>query len=131
MIVTRTTSVTRRVLPGLFLLLAAGLASAEKLAMPRGMGGVPDIGAIPCSVINEMMVVAPLGTRHSLVTWSAGYLNALTGKTLQEVTDSAGATGGAWTYARLADDLVAYCTANPKAVTRDAVVKLAKDLGTP
>ncbi|MEZ5562830.1 MAG: hypothetical protein R3F27_07750 [Gammaproteobacteria bacterium] len=115
-------------LPALALLLAAGSASAEKLVMPRGMGGVPDIGAIPCEVYNDMMRIGPLGTRHSLITWSAGYLNAVTGKSLQEVVNAADRTGPAWTYDRLGDELTAFCKANPKALTRDAVLSVARAL---
>lgn len=115
-------------LPALALLLAAGSASAEKLVMPRGMGGVPDIGAIPCEVYNDMMRIGPLGTRHSLITWSAGYLNAVTGKPLQEVVNAVDRTGPAWTYNRLGDELTAFCKANPKALTRDAVLSVARAL---
>lgn len=119
----------RAVLGGVVLMLTAGSATADRLVMPKGMGGVPDIGAIPCSVLNEMSVVAPLGTRHSLLTWSAGYLQALTGKTLQDVTDAANAGGGSWTYERLTSELAAYCKDNPKAVTREAAANLARKLG--
>ena len=119
----------RHTLHGLALLLAAGGASAEKLVMPKGMGGVPDIGAIPCEVYSEMVRIAPLGTRHSLITWSAGYLQAVTAKPLQEVVNAADRTGPAWTYDRLGDELTAFCKANPKALTRDAVLSLARSLG--
>lgn len=111
------------------MLLAAGGASAEKLVMPSGMGGVPDIGAIPCEVFSNMIRVAPLGTHHSLITWSAGYLQAITGKPLQEVVNQADRTGSPWTYDRLASELTAYCKARPDASTRDAVVDLGRQLG--
>jgi hypothetical protein len=114
---------------GTLLALTAGGAAAGKLVMPKGMGGVPDIGAIPCSVFNEMIVVAPLGTRHSLLTWSAGYLQAVTGKSLQDVADAADAAGGPWTYDRLAGELAAFCAANPKSATRDAAADLSRKLG--
>lgn len=117
------------VLCALMLLLGCSSAMAEKLVMPKGMGGVPDIGAIPCSVFNEMSVVAPLGTRHSLLTWSAGYLQALTGRSLQQLSDTAGPADQPWTYDRLAAELAAYCEANPQAVTRDAAAALARALG--
>jgi hypothetical protein len=116
-------------LPALALLLAAGTASAEKLVMPDGMGGVPDIGAIPCKVFTDMIRVAPLGTRHSLITWSAGYLQAVTGKPLQEVVNAADRAGPPWTYDRLGNELAAWCKGNPDAVTRDAVAGLAGQLG--
>jgi hypothetical protein len=105
----------------------AAPASADRLRMPQGMGGVPDIGAIPCSLLNEMITVAPLGTRHSLLTWAAGYLNAATGLTLQQAADQA--PGGAWNYDRLAAALGDYCTGNPEQATRDAVLNLASQLG--
>jgi hypothetical protein len=121
---------TRRVLLGGAGLLCTAVALAgEKLVMPRGMGGVPDIGAIPCSVFNEMTVVGPLGTRHSLLTWSAGYLQALTGKSLQEVVDGADSGNAPWTYDRLADALAGYCAKNPQALTRDAAASLSRSLG--
>lgn len=118
----------RQTLPALALLLAASGASAEKLVMPSGMGGVPDIGAIPCEVYNEMVRIAALGSRHSLITWSAGYLQAVTGKPLQEVVNAADRTGPPWTYNRLGDELTAFCKANPESLTRDAVLSLAGSL---
>ena len=118
----------RQALPALVLLLAAGGASAEQLVMPKGMGGVPDIGAIPCEVYSEMVRIAPLGSRHSLITWSAGYLQAVTGQPLQEVVNAADRTGPPWTYDRLGDELTAYCKSNPKALTRDAVLSVARSL---
>lgn len=121
-------SLVRRGLPAFVLLIAASGASAEKLVMPKGMGGVPDIGAIPCEVYSEMVRIAPLGSRHSLITWSAGYLQAVTGKPLQEVVNAADRTGPAWTYQRLGDELTDFCKANPKAMTRDAVLGVARAL---
>ncbi|MCL4790852.1 MAG: hypothetical protein KJ040_02245 [Gammaproteobacteria bacterium] len=115
-------------LPALALLLAACGASAETLVMPRGMGGVPDIGAIPCSVYNEMVRIAALGSRHSLITWSAGYLQAVTGKSLQDAVNAADRPGSTWTYNRLGDELTAFCKANPEALTRDAVLSVAQAL---
>jgi hypothetical protein len=119
----------RRASLALVLLLAGGNAPAGTLVLPPGMGGVPDIGAIPCSVLTKMMVVGPLGTRHSLLTWTAGYLKALSGRSLQELVDAAGTAGRPWTYEQLGDDLVAYCAANPKAVTAEAASSLAGKLG--
>jgi hypothetical protein len=119
----------RHTLAALVLLLAAGGASAEKLLMPKGMGGVPDIGAIPCKVYSEMVRISPLGSRHSLITWSAGYLQAVTGKPLQEIVNAADRTGPPWTYNRLGDELTAFCKANPEALTRDAVLSIARALG--
>jgi hypothetical protein len=118
----------RHALAACVLLLAAGGASAEKLVMPDGMGGVPDIGAIPCGVYSEMVRISPLGSRHSLITWSAGYLQAVTGKPLQEVVNAADRTGSPWTYQRLGDELTDFCKANPKVITRDAVATLATKL---
>mgnify|MGYP003462191156 CR=1 FL=1 len=100
----------RHALPAFALLLSAGGASAEKL------------------VYSEMVRIAPLGSRHSLITWSAGYLQAVTGKPLQEVVNAADRTGPAWTYARLGDELTAFCKSNPKALTRDAVLSVARAL---
>lgn len=118
-----------RAATALALLLAAGGASAEKLVMPNGMGGVPDIGSIPCVLFIDMIRVAPQGTRHSLITWSAGYLESITGKSLQETVNAADRTGPAWTYQRLGDELEAFCRAKPEALTREAVFSLAGKLG--
>lgn len=120
----------RLTLPALVLLLTAGGASADKLTMPEGMGGVPDIGAIPCSVFSAMMERGPLGTRHSLITWTAGYLKAASGKTLQNLADAAGAGGAPWTYQKIGDELEAFCTASPTAMTADAAASVAAKLGT-
>jgi hypothetical protein len=111
------------------LALACGSAAAEKLVMPAGMGGVPDIGHIPCVVFNEMMVVAPLGTQHSLLTWAAGYLKGATGKSLQELADAVPPAGEPWTYERMAGGLVAFCASNPQATTDAAAADLARALG--
>ena len=119
-----------RTLAAVLLVSAAGAASAEKLVMPAGMGGVPDIGAIPCKVFNEMTVIGGPGTRHSLITWAAGYLQAVTGKPLQDVVNAADRSGpAAWTYPRLGDELAAFCKAQPESLTRDAVLNLAGKLG--
>lgn len=118
----------RHALPALVLLLAAGGAPAEKLEMPRGMGGVPDIGAIPCKVFSEMVRISPLGSRHSLITWAAGYLQAARGKSLQELVDATDGKGSPWTYQRLGDELTTFCKANPEALTRDAVESIAQAL---
>jgi len=127
--VKRNSPAPRHTLPAIVLLLASGGAAAEKLVMPAGMGGVPDIGAIPCEVFNNMTRIANPGTRHSLITWAAGYLQAITGKSLQEVVDAADGAGQPWTYARLGDSLAAFCAANPTSGTRDAVASVAKSLG--
>lgn len=118
----------RPALAALVLLFAASGASAEPLVMPRGMGGVPDIGAIPCEVFSEMVRISPLGSRHSLITWSAGYLQGVTGKPLQDVLNAADRTDPPWTYQRVGDELTAFCKANPKVTTRDAVAALAAKL---
>lgn len=110
------------------LLLAAAGASAGRLKMPEGMGGVPDIGAIPCSVFNQMLVVGPRGTRHSLLTWAAGYFQATTGKTLDQLVTAAEAGGQSWDWERLSGHFVSYCAANPKALTSDAVKDLGRQL---
>jgi hypothetical protein len=109
-------------------LLISESAVAAKLKLPQGMGGVPDIGAIPCSVFSEMLVVGPLGTRHSLLTWANGYWYAQTGKATDELLAIAEAGGDSWDFERLTDHLVAYCAANPEAVTRDAVTSLGAEL---
>ncbi|WKZ11644.1 MAG: hypothetical protein QY320_11215 [Gammaproteobacteria bacterium] len=109
------------------LLFGSAGVPAANVKLPAGMGGVPDIGAIPCRVFSQMIVVGPLGTRLSLLTWAAGYFAATSGKTLDEVvTAAAEAGGGEWTFDRLTAHLVDYCAAKPEAATAAAV----RDLGT-
>lgn len=122
---------TRAALGALALCFAAATTTAADLIkLPSGMGGVSDIGAIPCSVFSEMTVVAPQGTRLSLLTWAAGYYAGTSGKTLSEVAAAAGKPGQAWDYGRLTGHLVDYCKANPKAATSEAVIDLGRTLGT-
>ncbi len=116
----------------LLTLLAASLffskaLLAEKIALPPGMGGVPDIGAIPCRVFTEMLVIGPLGTRHSLLTWANGYFYARNEKNLDELI-AAAAAGDDWDFTRLTEHFVEYCAANPEAMTREAVVSLGAEL---
>jgi hypothetical protein len=113
----------------LALCLATTTTAADLIKLPAGMGGVSDIGAIPCSVFTQMIVVAPQGTRLSLLTWAAGYYAGTAGKTLSEVAAAAGKPGQTWDYERLTGHLVDYCAANPKAVTSEAVRDLGRTLG--
>lgn len=108
---------------------AATTTAADLIKLPKGMGGVSDIGAIPCSVFSQMIVVAPQGTRLSLLTWAAGYYSGASGKTLSEVAAAAGTSGQAWDYERLTGHLVDYCGANPEAMTSEAVRDLGRTLG--
>lgn len=115
---------------GLLLALASAGAAAELVRLPRGMGGVSDIGAIPCKVFSQMVVVAPQGTRLSLLTWAAGYYSATSGKALFDVVSAANAGGGPpWDFERLTGQFVAYCAANPEAITSEAVKDLGRQLG--
>lgn len=119
----------RTALAGLLCALAGGGASAELLRLPPGMGGVSDIGAIPCEVFSQMTVVAPQGTRLSLLTWAAGYYAGTSGKTLAEAVAAANTTGARWDFDSLTGHLVAHCAAHPGAVTREAVQDLGRKLG--
>ena len=110
------------------LLLSCNAALGERIRLPDGMGGVPDIGAIPCNVFSEMLVIGPLGTRHSLLTWANGYYYARTEKTTDELVAAAKQTGETWDFERLTDHLVEFCAENPEAVTRDAVNSLGNVL---
>jgi hypothetical protein len=102
-------------------------SAAAPLKLPEGMGGVPDIGAIPCSVLTQMMVVGPKGTRLSLLTWAEGYYFAKTGKSLDEILESRPAEEQN-DFFGLTDHLVDYCAANPEVITRDAVIDLGAKL---
>lgn len=113
------------------LMLAGAPADAAKLKLPQGMGGVPDIGAIPCEVFSKMIVPGPKGTRLSLLTWAAGNFAASSGKSLQELVDAAELAGESWDFDRLTGHMVGYCAANPTALTRDAVADLGQRLINP
>lgn len=110
------------------ILLAGNTALAERLELPKGMGGVADIGAIPCSVFSEMLVIGPLGTRLSLLTWADGYYYAKTARTMDEIVAAAKREGESWDFDRLTDHFASYCSDNPDATTRDAVVSLGEEL---
>ena len=110
------------------LTLISSAAWAERLELPQGMGGVADIGAIPCSVFSEMLVIGPLGTRLSLLTWADGYYYAKTAKTMDEIVAMAKQEGEAWNFDRLTDHFADYCSENPDAMTREAVVSLGEQL---
>lgn len=103
-------------------------SDAEKLRLPSGMGGVPDIGAIPCRVFSEMIVVGPLGTKRLLLTWAEGYYRAKSGKTIDEILEDANSTGHAWNFDSLTGHLVDYCAADPEALTATAVADLGRRL---
>jgi hypothetical protein len=107
---------------------AAGPAVAAKLKLPEGMGGVPDIGAIPCSVLTKMLVVGPKGTRLSLLTWANGYYYATYAATTEELLDAAESAGESWDFDRLTDHLVGFCAKNEDALTREAVIDLGEQL---
>ncbi len=112
-------------------LFFSNVSLAEKVELPPGMGGVPDIGAIPCRVFSEMLVIGPLGTRHSLLTWANGYYYARNGKALDELVAAAKESGEDWDFARLTEHFVAYCADNPQAITRAAVASLGEVLLKP
>lgn len=110
------------------LLVLAQTASADKLRLPEGMGGVPDIGVIPCEVFTNMIKVGPLGTKRLLLTWAQGYYQAQTGKTIDQLIEAAGEAGETWDFVRLTDHFEAYCAADPEALTVAAVVDLGRKL---
>jgi len=107
------------------LLIVSESVLADKLQLPPGMGGVPDIGAIPCDVFNKMIVVGPLGTRRLLLTWAEGYYFAKSGKTIDEILEAADQS---WDFDSLTGHLVDYCAADPEALTSAAVIDLGEHL---
>jgi len=110
------------------LLTVSEAALAGKLQLPPGMGGVPDIGAIPCDVFNKMIVVGPLGTKRLLLTWAEGYYHARTGKTIDEILQDAETAGQSWDFESLTGHFVDYCAADPQALTSSAVIDLGEHL---
>jgi hypothetical protein len=111
-----------------FTLLLSDAALAEKLQLPPGMGGVPDIGTIPCDVFNKMITVGPLGTKRLLLTWAQGYYQAKSGKTIDEILEAAQEAGQSWDFDSLTGHLVDYCAADPEAPTSAAVIDLGEHL---
>jgi len=111
-----------------FTVLLGNTASAEKLQLPPGMGGVPDIGAISCDVFNKMMVIGPLGTKLLLLTWAQGYYHAKSGQTIDEILKAAQEAGQPWDFDSLTGHLADYCAANPEALTSAAIVDLGERL---
>jgi hypothetical protein len=105
-------------------LLLNDTAFAEKLKLPAGMGGVPDIGAIPCEVFNNMIEIGPLGTKRSLLTWAEGYYFAKSGKTIDKILADAHEAGTSWDFDSLTGHFVEYCAADPQALTSAAVIDL-------
>lgn len=119
-----------------FIFLLGNPAGAEKLKLPSGMGGVPDIGAIPCEVFNNMIVIGPLGTKRSLLTWAEGYYFARSDKTIDEILAAAEEAGTSWDFDSLTGHFVDFCAADPQALTSAAVIDLGGRLlnvspGTP
>ncbi len=112
----------------LFINLMSNSALADKLVLPSGMGGVPDIGAIPCDVFNKMIVIGPLGTKRLLLTWAQGYYHAKTGKTIDEILEDAEKAGQSWDFDSLTAHLTDYCAADPEAPTSAAVADLGAQL---
>ncbi len=115
----------------ILMLLLGHVALADPLKLPLGMGGVPDIGAIPCEVFTKMMVVGPLGTKRSLLTWGEGYFYAKTGQTIDEILEAANTAGQSWDFDSLTAHLVNYCAEDPDAQTSAAVIDLGEHLLTP
>ena len=111
--------------------LMTGTAFSKELKLPSGMGGVPDIGAIPCEVFTNMLVIGPLGTRHSLLTWTEGYLYAKTERSMEEIVSAANAAGGKWDFETLTDHFVSFCDSNPDVPTREAAKALSDALAGP
>ncbi len=112
----------------IFLLVLTHTANAGKLQLPKGMGGVPDIGVIPCEVFTRMIKVGPLGTKRLLLTWAEGYYHAKTGKTFDEILAAAEQAGETWDFTRLTDHFEAFCAADPEALTSAAVADLGEQL---
>ncbi|HJP39956.1 MAG TPA: hypothetical protein QF499_12645 [Gammaproteobacteria bacterium] len=115
----------------LLLILAQVLnatAAADKLKLPPGMGGVPDIGTIPCEVFNEMIVIGPLGTKRLLLTWAEGFYQAKSGKSIDELLDIANESGQSWDFDSLTGHFAEFCAANPDLLTVAAVVDLGAHL---
>lgn len=115
-------------LASIVILCLCQAVAADRIELPDGMGGVPNIGAIPCEVYSKMLVYGPQGTRLSLLTWAEGYFFAKTGKTLSEILADAPDGDDTHDFYAITDRFVDYCAANPEAITSEAVMALGGQL---
>jgi hypothetical protein len=107
----------------LALCLAGPWASADPVRLREGMGGVTDIGATKCDYYAYIHPNGPTGFDQSVLYWFQGYVHARTGKAintfLAETPD-----GQRWTFERIGQHVLSYCTANPDRTVADGVVDL-------
>lgn len=105
----------------LALSMANGAMAADRLTLRPGMGGVPDLGAVPCETFTKILPEGPTGFRQAVLTWAEGYIYGRSGRTIDEVLAAAPAATPAWTFDTLTDHIVGYCAANPAAPLPAAV----------
>jgi hypothetical protein len=112
----------------LALAFVSAAASAGPIRLREGMGGVPDIGATQCDYYAYIHPNGPNGFNQAVLYWLEGYVHARSGKTLDAWL--AGVRGGdQWTFDRIGEHVLDYCTANPAATVADAVGDLWKRIG--
>jgi hypothetical protein len=103
--------------------LALSAATAGKLALKPGMGGVPDLGAIQCKTFNAMYPSGPTGLRQSILYYTEGYVYARTGKTMDDFLASV-PRPEQWNFETLTGEIVSFCLANPEVPVPIAVADL-------
>jgi hypothetical protein len=109
------------------ILLGAAAAQGE-IRLREGMGGVADIGATRCDYYAYIHPNGPTGFNQSVLYWLEGYVHARTGRHLDAFLAGV-PDGDRWTFDRIGQHVLDYCTANPGATVADGVVDLWKRLG--
>jgi hypothetical protein len=108
--------------------LLAGAAAQGGIRLREGMGGVADIGATRCDYYAYIHPNGPTGFNQSVLYWLEGYVHARTGKSLDDFLAGL-SDGGRWTFDRIGQHVLDYCTANPRATVADGVVDLWGRMG--
>lgn len=109
-------------------ILLGGAAAQGEIRLREGMGGVADIGATRCDYYAYIHPNGPTGFNQSVLYWLEGYVHARTGQGLDAFL--AGIPDGRrWTFDRIGQHVLDYCTANPGATVADGAIDLWKQLG--
>jgi hypothetical protein len=103
--------------------LCAISAARAEYALPPGMTGVADLGAIDCGTFNAMYPNGPTGMSQAVLAWAQGYIYAESGQTLDEVIAGLPADN-AWDFFSLSSFVVEFCAQQPDAPLPDAVAAL-------
>ena len=108
--------------------LLAGTGAQAGIQLREGMGGVADLGATRCDFYAYIHPNGPTGFNQSVLYWLEGYVHARTGQNLDAFLAGV-PDGNRWTFDRIGQHVLDYCTANPKATVADGVVDLWGRMG--